>query len=112
METQTTPPSSSAPSRKRRTAAEKAEILHAFEQSGLSAKAFCERQGLSVATLANWRRRQRESDGPGFVCLDLPGPGADAATVRFPNGLEFRAPLTIPPDALAAWCERLYRIGS
>jgi hypothetical protein len=112
METQNTLMSSSARRRKRFTPAEKDSILEAFEQSGLSAKVFCEQHGLCVATLASWRKRQQESDTPGFVCLDLPGPAADTAVIRFPNGLEFRVPLCVRPEVVSAWCAELYRVGS
>ncbi len=111
MEAQNTLMSSSARRRKRFTSAEKDSILQTFEQSGLSAKAFCEQHGLCVATLANWRKRRMESETPGFVCLDLPGPAADTATIRFPNGLEYRVPLSVRPEVVSAWCEELYRVG-
>lgn len=112
METQNTPTSSFARRRKRYTPEEKNSILEAFEGSGLSAKVFCEQQGLCVATLANWRKRKQEKDTPGFVCLDLPGPMTDVATICFPNGLELRIPLSVAPGMVAAWCEQLSRIGS
>ncbi|MDT9242312.1 MAG: hypothetical protein P5685_26260, partial [Limnospira sp. PMC 1261.20] len=59
METQSISPSSPARRRKHYSTAEKESILDAFEQSGLSAKAFCLQQDISVVTLANWRRQRR-----------------------------------------------------
>lgn len=112
METQNTLMSSPARRRKHYSSAEKDSIVGTFEQSGLTAKAFCEQHGICVATLASWRKRQQEKDTPGFVCVDLPGPAADAATIRFPNGLELRVPLSARPEAVSAWCEQLYRVGS
>ena len=36
--------------------------LHRFEQSGLSASAFCAQQGVSLASFYSWRRRLRQAD--------------------------------------------------
>jgi transposase-like protein len=112
METQSISPSSPARRRKHYSTAEKESILDAFEQSGLSAKAFCQQRDICVATLANWRRQRREKNDTGFVCLDLPGPTTGGLQVRLPNGIEIRAPLAIAPATLGAWCEQLYRVGS
>ena len=45
--------------RKHRTAQQRREMVEAYERSGLSQAAFCEREGVSTGSLANWRRDLR-----------------------------------------------------
>jgi transposase-like protein len=45
------------------TPARRAELLDAFERSGLSAAAFARREGIAYGTLDAWRR-QRRAAGP------------------------------------------------
>jgi transposase-like protein len=65
--------------RARRTdAAQRAQVLAAFERSGLSASAFARQQGLHYTTFCGWRQRQAEA-GPspaGFVQVQLVEPEA------------------------------------
>jgi transposase-like protein len=45
--------------RKHRTGQQRREMVEAYERSGLSQAAFCEREGVSTGSLANWRRDLR-----------------------------------------------------
>jgi hypothetical protein len=46
--------------RRRRSRAETERVVSAYESSGLSQVEFCKRQGLSLATLARYRKQQRQ----------------------------------------------------
>ena len=46
--------------RRRRSRAEAAQLVAEYEASGLSQVEFCQKQGLSLATLARYRKRQAE----------------------------------------------------
>jgi hypothetical protein len=47
--------------RRRRSRAEAEQVVAAYEASGLSRVEFCQQQGLSLATLARYRKRQRQA---------------------------------------------------
>jgi transposase-like protein len=63
--------------RARRTdAAQRAQVLAAFERSGLPASAFARQQGVNYTTFCGWRQRQAQA-GPspaGFVQVQLVEP--------------------------------------
>ena len=74
------------------------EILGRFESSGLSTRAFCDRDGVPLSSLQRWRRRLRAVPAAKFVELVSPVPTCAAATiwsleVSLPNGalLRFQA---------------------
>ena len=48
----------------RRGASQWRAILSAFAGSGLSQKAFCEREGLALSTFSYWKRRLANDDEP------------------------------------------------
>ena len=48
--------------RRRRSRAEAEQLVAAFEASGLRRTEFCRQQGLSLATLARYRKRQRRAE--------------------------------------------------
>ena len=53
-------------------AARRAQLLAAFDRSGLSVAAFARQQGIHYTTLHGWRRRQgRGRTSPAFVQVDL-----------------------------------------
>jgi transposase-like protein len=60
--------------RRRRTDAQRrAQLLAAFDRSGLSAAAFARQQGLRYTTFCGWRHRQAKARPvPGFVQVELP----------------------------------------
>lgn len=68
--------------RARTTAWRRAQLLAAFERSGLSAAAFARQQGLNYTTFCNWRQRQGQAKpAPDFVQVELPPPSAPAELV-------------------------------
>jgi hypothetical protein len=64
--------------RARRTRADRrAQLLAAFDRSGLSAAAFTRQHGLNYTTFCGWRqRRAAAKPSPGFVQVELPAPAA------------------------------------
>jgi hypothetical protein len=77
-------PSTGARARRRRRtdAAQRAELLAAFDRSGVSAAAFTRQQGLNYTTLCGWRQRQEpRPPAPVFVQIELPPPTASTALV-------------------------------
>jgi hypothetical protein len=49
--------------RRHRTRSEAEQLVAAYEASGLSRIEFCRQQGLSLASLARYRKRQRQAPG-------------------------------------------------
>jgi transposase-like protein len=94
--------------RVRRSAAQRAEILAAFDQSGVSAAEFARLVGVKYPTLAGWlhrRGRPRGEVGPGrspavrFVEAAVPPPEAPAPVeLELPAGvrLRFTSPAQVP----------------
>ena len=82
---------------RRRSRAEAEQLVADYEASGLSCVEFCRKHGLSLATLARYRKRQAQgSPAPGnrWVAVELsagrPAVGAGANTglaVALPGGL-------------------------
>jgi hypothetical protein len=62
--------------RERRTnAARRAQLLAAFNGSGLSAAVFARQQGIHYTTFCGWRKRQAQGKpSPGFVQVEMPEP--------------------------------------
>ncbi len=55
-----------------RTTRERAQLLAAFDRSGLSAAAFVREQGLNYTTFCGWRQRQeRTQASPAFVQVEV-----------------------------------------
>ena len=50
---------------RRRSRAEAGQLVAEYEASGLSRVEFCQKQGLSLATLARYRKRQGQSEAVG-----------------------------------------------
>ena len=56
-------------------ASHRAQIVAAFERSGLSAAAFVRQHGLNYTTFCSWRQRQRGAQtSPAFVQVEWAGP--------------------------------------
>jgi hypothetical protein len=64
--------------RRQRTApARRAQLLAAFEHSGLSAAAFARQQGIGYTTFCGWRHRQAKAQPfPAFVEVEVSAPAA------------------------------------
>ena len=59
-------------------AAERAQLLAAFERSRLSAAAFARQHGIHYTTFCGWRqRRDKRPALPAFVQVELPPPSVD-----------------------------------
>ena len=56
--------SSAVTARRRRGASEWRALVAAQERSGQSQEMFCKSEGISKASLSNWRRRLRSDDKP------------------------------------------------
>ncbi len=109
---------------KRRRSAEKEAFwrlaLEEQQRSGLSVRAFCEREGLSAASLYAWRRQLRERDQEHSVAsaesADLipvevvasvdasPSSEVDSSSLELvtPGGFTLRFPATIESHRLSA----------
>jgi transposase len=69
--------------RRRRSRAEAEQVVAAYEASGLSRAEFCRQQGLSLATLARYRKRQRQAQaeaatGNRWLAVEVSGASAGA----------------------------------
>jgi hypothetical protein len=59
--------------RQRRAAGQRAQLLAAFDRSGLSAAAFARQHDLNYTTFCGWRqRRDKTPAAPAFVEVELP----------------------------------------
>ena len=66
----------------RTNAARRAQLLAAFDGSGLSAAVFARQQGIHYTTFCGWRKRQAQGKlSPGFVQVEMPGPTPPAELV-------------------------------
>jgi hypothetical protein len=76
----------------RTDAARRAQLLAAFDQSGLSAAAFARQHGLNYTTFCGWRhRRARRPIPPAFVQVELAAPpAADGLIIELEGGARLR----------------------
>jgi hypothetical protein len=66
----------------RTDAAERAQLLAAFDRSGLSAADFVRQQGIHYTTFCGWRqRRDRTKASPAFVQVELASPAPPSELV-------------------------------
>lgn len=80
-------------------------LLNGFHQSGLSVRAFCEREKVACSQLYKWLRREREGHGA-VVEVDLPLASAGQYTIQWPDGRR----LSIPYDAPQAQTRGMIRM--
>lgn len=64
--------------RRRRSRAEVEQLVAEYEASGLGRTAFCQQAGLSLSTLARYRKRQQEAvgetgQGKGWLAVEVSG---------------------------------------
>lgn len=100
-----THPKPSLSRRGRRTdAARRAQLLAAFERSGLSAATFARQHQLNYTTFCGWRaRRAKAQAAPAFVQVELPAPPALSEELVLELGAQARVRLrSIGQLALAA----------
>lgn len=66
----------------RTTAAERSQLLTAFDRSGLSAAAFARKHELNYTTFCGWRQRRGKANSlPAFVQVELAAPPEAAELV-------------------------------
>lgn len=77
---------------------ERERLLEAYDVSGLTQKAFAEREGIAYSTFVSWlkQRRQRsradtcQEAAPSFHEFSLPMGSSSALEVCFPDGMVIR----------------------
>jgi len=80
--------------RRRRTRAEAEQVAGEYEASGLSRVEFCRKHGLSLATLARYRKRQGQSEAVAerrWLAVEVAGAnttllGSSGLVVALPGG--------------------------
>ena len=84
--------------------------LQRFRDSGLSVPAFCDREGVAVASYYAWRRRLHQADDPAtepeprFVPIHVVSPPSGAPVeLLLPSGLVVR----LAPGVDLAWLRQL-----
>jgi transposase len=73
--------------KRRRSRAEVEQLVAEYEASGLGRTAFCQQKGLSLSTLARYRRRQEHTigeaaEGKRWLAVEVTGGEADARGER------------------------------
>ena len=73
--------------KRRRSRAEIQQLMAEFEASGLGHTAFCQQRGLSLSTLARYRKRQKQkaaetAEGKRWLAVDVSGSAAVAGAER------------------------------
>jgi transposase-like protein len=77
--------------RSRVSATRRAQLLAAFERSGLSAAAFARQHHLRYTTFCNWRQRQgKAAPSPDFVQVELPPPAPVELVLELGTGARVR----------------------
>jgi transposase-like protein len=75
------------------TTEEREALVAQYRESGLTQKAFAEREGIKFSTFTSWVQGRRHAGKPGrkvrFTQACLPGQGAGLA-VQLPNGIIVR----------------------
>ena len=79
----------------RRSPAEIEQLLSEYEASGLSQAAFCGQKGLSLATLARYRKRRAElpaASASRWLAVDIAAGGRKGTDTGASSGLTLRLP--------------------
>lgn len=89
--------------------ANRSHLPQAWRESGLSQRAFCEREGVSLATFSYWRQKERlggeaaDAAAPAFTelvvdsALNASKTVPAAIEVTYPDGTRVRIPVPAPP---------------
>ncbi len=67
---------------------EREALIEAYERSGLTQKAFAQREGIKFCTFAGWLSRRKAR--PVFAEVNLPRLGGSFVEVALPDGLTVR----------------------
>ena len=101
-----------SPRSRRTTSSERAELLRAFDRSGLSAAAFSRQQQINYTTFCGWRQRRAEASGsPKFVEVELPpaAPSPSSLVVEIGSQIRLRISSADQVPLAAALLARLAR---
>lgn len=83
-----------------------AKRIRAFERGGLTRRAWCAREGLSVSTLDYWRRRLRDVEASALVPVVVSdAPTAAKAIEISVAGMQLRVSSAVDAD----WLSRVLR---
>ena len=102
--------------RRRRTPAERAQILDHYHQSGLTQKGFAAQAGISCSALNAWLRRARtpaDSHPPQFVPVPnllSAGRGGVAYRLQWPDGFTLEVVAGFAAAELSALLQALQRL--
>ena len=102
--------------RRRRTPAERAQILEQYHQSGLTQKVFAAQAGISYSALNSWLRRAHtndESNRPQFVAVPnllATGPGSAAYRLQWPDGFTLEVVAGFAAPELSALLQVVRRL--
>ena len=106
--------------RRRRSRAETEQLVAEYGASGLSQIAFCREQGLSLATLARYRKRQADgspADGNRWVAVEvsagravLEGPASSGLAVGLRSGRRIEVGRGFDAQSLAQLVDVLERL--
>ena len=102
--------------RRRRTPAERAQILDQYHQSGLTQKVFAAQTGISCSALNAWLRRaltQADSHPPQFVPVPnllAAGRGSPAYRLQWPDGFILEMAAGFAAQELAALLKVVQRL--
>lgn len=86
-----------------RSRAQWREIVRNWKDSGLSIRAFCQREGISQGSFYAWKKRARANEAAqasGFVELNVAAPGSEPVVVGLPNGVTVAVPARFDEAAL------------
>jgi hypothetical protein len=83
-----------SPWSRRTTSSQRAELLRAFDRSGLSAADFARKHRINYTTFCGWRHRRAKAAGsagaPAFVEVELPPPAVPASGLVVEVGAQIR----------------------
>lgn len=70
------------------------EIVKRFETSGLSRKAFAEKEGLGLSTLGYYVKKVRDRSTQGFTPIEITkSPEKSHILITVPNGTQIKIPV-------------------
>ena|SRR5699024_2984531 len=86
--------------------------IESWQTSGLTQRAYCQAQTLSLASFGYWRKKLRRQAAPvsrGLVPIAMAAEDASMATLEvvLPNRLTLRVPLTAEPSQVMRWAQVL-----
>lgn len=69
---------------------EREALIAEYEKSGLTQKAFAQREGIKFCTFTAWLMRRKRHQVPVFAEVALPGGGSNPVEVILPEGVTVR----------------------